>query len=417
MQLEALKSLRSHRAVRGLVRATGGECHLVGGVVRDRLLGLAVRDLDAVVAGSGAEVAERLAAELRARLVRLGGKEFAAFRLVARRWVLDLWDREGASLEADLLRRDFTVNALAWAPAGGAFADPCGGLDDLARRVLRAATPASFTGDPLRVLRLPRLLVQLPGFTADEETVALARASAPALPAVAAERVREELALILGNAEAHRGVELLARLEVYPPLWLGGAGRSGEPAAALALLRALPAAAERLRELAPDVARGLDLAPAAWAATFLPLPDPPAALERFREAGYLTRRLAERVQLLLHLGNSAPEDDRGRRRFLHAAGPAWPAVAVLLGARAAAAGSSDAWERALRPLVELARREGAALFVPPRLLSGEEVQALLGVPPGPAVGRALAAVREAQVEGSVRGREDAMRVVRGLREG
>ena len=162
MVSSSLKSLRRHRAVRGLVRVTGGECHLVGGVLRDRLLGLPVKDLDAVVAGGGEEVAVRLAAELPARLVRLGGKEFAAYRLVARRWVLDLWDRAEVSLEADLARRDFTVNSIAWAPAGGGLTDPFGGLDDLGRRLLRATTAASFIGDPLRVLRLPRFLVQLP---------------------------------------------------------------------------------------------------------------------------------------------------------------------------------------------------------------------------------------------------------------
>ncbi|HEX9671235.1 MAG TPA: hypothetical protein VGC93_17335 [Thermoanaerobaculia bacterium] len=414
MNLGGLAALRRHRAVRALVRVTGGDCHLVGGVLRDRLLGLPVKDLDAVVAGGGEEVAARLAAELPARLVRLGGKEFAAFRLVTRRWVLDLWDRAEASLEADLARRDFTVNSFAWAPAGGVLIDPFGGLDDLGRRLLRATTAASFTGDPLRVLRLPRLLVQLPGFSADAETVKLARASGPDLAAVAAERVREELALTLAHPEAHRGVELLARLEVYPRLWLGREEGSADPGQALALLRALPAAAERFLIAAPELSDALDLAAAAWAATFAPLPDPPAALERFRTAGYLTNRLAERVQALLRL-LSVPEDDRARRRFLHAAGAAWPTAAVLLGARAAAAGALATWERALPPLVELARRHGAELAAPPRLLSGEEVRALLGVPPGPAVGRALAAVREAQVEGTVSGREEAVRLVESLR--
>ena len=415
MVSSSLKSLRRHRAVRGLVRVTGGECHLVGGVLRDRLLGLPVKDLDAVVAGGGEEVAVRLAAELPARLVRLGGKEFAAYRLVARRWVLDLWDRAEVSLEADLARRDFTVNSIAWAPAGGGLTDPFGGLDDLGRRLLRATTAASFIGDPLRVLRLPRFLVQLPGFSADAGTVELARASAPGLAGVAAERVREELALTLAHSEAYLGVELLARLEVYPRLWLGEAGNGAAASKALAILRALPAAAERLRALAPGSVEALDLAAAHWAATFAPLPEPAAALERFRVAGYLTRGLAERIRLLLQL-TAVPQDERARRRFLHEVGATWATALVFLGARAAAAGGLASWEGALPPLVELARRHGAELAAPPRLLTGEEVQALLGVPPGPAVGRALAAVREAQVEGTVSGREEAVRLVESLRE-
>src|SRR6185295_7088738 len=100
-----------------------------------------------------------------------------------------------------------------------------------------------------------------------------------------------------------------------------------------------------------------------------------------------------------------PEDELGRRRFLHRAGRLWPTAACSLGARAT---DLDRWRAALRPLVELARREGAAILDPPRLLSGEEVQELLGIPPGPEVGKALAAVRAAQVAGTVRTREQAV---------
>src|SRR5580693_3366996 len=116
----ALSELLRDPAVRALAAACGAtECHLVGGVLRDRLLGLPSPDLDAVVAGRGQEIAERLAAALPARLVPLGGKDFAAYRLVADGWVLDLWDRAGTSLRQDLARRDFTVNAMALALGAG----------------------------------------------------------------------------------------------------------------------------------------------------------------------------------------------------------------------------------------------------------------------------------------------------------
>src|SRR5687768_9184646 len=102
----AFQILRRHPAVLALLEVCGDvECHLVGGVLRDRALGLPVHDIDAVVAGRGREVSERLAAALPARLVPLGGKEFAAFRLVGEDLVLDLWDRERTSLYDDLARR------------------------------------------------------------------------------------------------------------------------------------------------------------------------------------------------------------------------------------------------------------------------------------------------------------------------
>jgi len=79
-----------------------------------------------------------------------------------------------------------------------------------------------------------------------------------------------------------------------------------------------------------------------------------------------------------------------------------------LGARATGRATLERWRSLLPELLELARREGEALFDPPRLLTGGEVQELLGVPPGPEVGKALAAVRQAQVDGKVRTREEAV---------
>ncbi|HEX2251976.1 MAG TPA: hypothetical protein VHQ65_01750 [Thermoanaerobaculia bacterium] len=187
--------LRHQRPVAALAAAAAArevDAHLVGGVIRDRLLGLPSRDHDAVVGGAGREIGAELAATLDAHLVLLGGKAFAAYRLVARDpedWVLDLWDREDMPLADDLARRDFTINAMALPLTGPAVSsqgehsgliDPFGGLGDTAHRLLRATTPASFTGDPLRVLRLPRLLAQLPRFQAAPDTLVLARRAAPA---------------------------------------------------------------------------------------------------------------------------------------------------------------------------------------------------------------------------------------------
>jgi len=419
MTSRQLRVLAHHPAVRALLAAAAAAdtpCHLVGGVLRDRLLGLPTHDLDAVVAGRGQEIAERLAASLPARLVLLGGKEFAAYRLVGSDFVLDLWDRAGISLHDDLARRDLTVNSFAWEPATGAVADPFGGLADLARRVLRATSPASFTGDPLRVLRLPRLALQLPGFAVGPATLALARRSAADVAAVAAERVRDELARIVAHPEAHRGVALLAALDLYPGLCLG---TPGEPApgnaagAAVRALEALSACSLELRELDP-AADAADLAIARTALLFAALPNGPAAapprLERFRDAGYATRQAADRAGRLLRLA-ALPKGEMARRHFLHELGPLWPTAALYLGACAALRGEAGAWSEALRPLVDLALREGEVILDPPRLLTGEEIQQLLGIAPGPEVGRALAAVKKAQVEGRVRTREAAEKLV------
>jgi tRNA nucleotidyltransferase/poly(A) polymerase len=308
----AFAELRREPVAQALLAACGAtECHLVGGALRDRALGLLTHDLDAIVAGRGRAIAEELAAALPARLVPLGGKEFAAFRLIVidepERFVLDIWDRESASLHDDLERRDFTVNSFAVELRGGAVADPFGGLRDLEQGTLRATTRESFAGDPLRVLRLARLLLRLPGFSADPQTFDLARRAAPRLPDAAAERIRDELWLLLSHPEAERGLRTLADLGLYPGLWLGslgqpsrGAAEKGSPersaaegaatqgaaadlaAADIAVLPSCAAELERL--LAPDAAPGpgsltelptpsAELAAAAWP----PVLDLPAA--------------------------------------------------------------------------------------------------------------------------------------------
>lgn len=415
MPIHSFRVLLHQPAVQALIAAAEGvELHLVGGVLRDRALGLPIHDVDAVVSGRGREIAERLAASLPARLVLLGGKEFAAYRLVGEDGVVDLWDRAGTTLHQDLARRDFTVNSFAFDLRSQEVIDPFGGLGDLGRRVLRATTEESFPGDPLRVLRLPRLLLRLPGFTAEPDTVALARRSAPELFRVASERVREELHLLFGHPEAVRGLALLMELDLYPGLWLGAPGEPGPPGHALAEAGALEETARELREHAPGLAIQVDLRAARLASLFACLPGVRAAeaLERFRDAGYLTRPVASDVARLLELPG-LPTDEIGRRRFLHRAGELWTTAACYLAARAAAHGIS--WRHALPPLVDLARREGDFLLDPPRLLSGEDVQRLLGLPPGREIGRVLGAVLAAQVEGTVRTREAAVALVEGMK--
>jgi poly(A) polymerase len=439
--------------VLALLAACGAtECHLVGGVLRDRALGLATHDLDAVVAGRGDEIAGELAARLPARLVKLGGEDFAAYRLVlgaggaseaaalSGHRILDLWDRQSLPLHDDLARRDFTINSFAFSPRGGEVVDPFGGLADLARRVLRATTERSFEGDPLRVLRLARLLAHLPGFSVEPDTIELARRAAPRLPEVAAERIREELWLLLSQPPSERsaaiGLRALAALDLYPGLWLGTAGascgqgvagghggREGAAAAAAraaAELAALPDCAGELERLLgmADARPAIDLAAAGYAATFRQLPGAAAAATRaavrMQEAGYVSARQMSEIAPLLAEPAALPETELERRRFLNRHGRRWLTVACSWGGAAAAAGGAarERWRHAAAPLCELARRAGPGLIDPPRLLTGDDVQRLLGVGAGPRVGAALAALTAAQVDGAVRTRDDAERFLR-----
>jgi poly(A) polymerase len=191
----------------------GRPAWLVGGAVRDRLLGRALTDLDLVVDGDPEQAARAIAhAAGRAACFALS-EDFGAWRVVARdrTWQADVERLRGETLEADLLLRDFTINAIAEPIDGGAPIDPLGGLGDLTARRLRMAGPRAFVDDPLRVLRLVRMEVELE-LESEPQTSRAAHAQAGELRRVSAERVFVELRRILATQQARRGVELMSEL-------------------------------------------------------------------------------------------------------------------------------------------------------------------------------------------------------------
>ena len=186
---------------------------LVGGAIRDRELGRATADVDIVVDGDPAEAARAIAgAAGRAACFALS-EEFGAWRVSARdsSWQVDVEALRGGSLRADLALRDFTVNAIAEPIAGGAPIDPLGGLEDLAAGRLRMAGPAAFAEDPLRVLRLVRVAVEL-SLEPEADTLAAARSHTDGLARCSPERVFVELRRIIAAEQALRGLQLLSEL-------------------------------------------------------------------------------------------------------------------------------------------------------------------------------------------------------------
>ena len=169
------------------------------------------------------------------------------------------------------------------------------------------------------------MLLRLPGFAADPGTFRLARASSAHLVDVAAERVRDELAILFDHPEAHRGLALLVALDLYPGLWLGAPGEPGRPGGAVTELEAILARWQDLRQLDSEAAGQVSASPARLAATFSHLPAGASQrdfLERFRVAGYVTRQAAAEVAQLL-AEEEIPGDELGRRRFLNRTGRLW----------------------------------------------------------------------------------------------
>ena len=203
--------------------AAGHELHLVGGSVRDALLGRLGDDLDfctdahpeqtlAVVKG-WADAIWETGREFGTIGVQKNGLriEITTFRAeaydgVTRNPVV----RYGTSLLDDLQRRDFTINAMAVSLPGHVFTDPYGGLADLAAGRIRtpAAPSASFTDDPLRMLRAARFASKLQ-FTVDSAVVDAMRDMVTDLDRITAERVRDEFTKLLCGADPVGGLRLL----------------------------------------------------------------------------------------------------------------------------------------------------------------------------------------------------------------
>ncbi len=190
----------------------GHPAWIVGGTIRDELLGRELYDIDLVVDGDVAALSKRLRKRLSAHAFALSD-EFGTWRLIDRKgeWQLDISEIRGGSIEADLALRDFTVNALARPVAGGEILDLFGGVSDIENRSLRAVSETSFQEDPLRTLRLVRMGCEL-GFSFDQTTGELASESVAGLESVAQERVFAELKRIVGSDRAVEGVRSLEEL-------------------------------------------------------------------------------------------------------------------------------------------------------------------------------------------------------------
>jgi tRNA nucleotidyltransferase (CCA-adding enzyme) len=205
---------RVRQEIEAYVDALGLDAYLVGGAVRDELLGLDSKDADFLVPGVDTEglkralephgrvedlvVAGRLVGvrlhprDGKVKALARAGIEFAPPRAERStgpgRHDFEIVADPSLSVEADMRRRDFTINAMARRLRTGELVDPAGGQDDLRARVIRTVSPQSFQEDPLRLVRALRFVSQL-GFEPDEATLHQMREEAGAVKLVSGERI------------------------------------------------------------------------------------------------------------------------------------------------------------------------------------------------------------------------------------
>jgi tRNA nucleotidyltransferase (CCA-adding enzyme) len=400
------------RELAGAVAARGGRAYLVGGGVRDHLMGLPLKDWDVEVFGVEPD-------ELRGALARRGsvnavGKAFGVYKWTPRGWRRSDPEAEvdvsvprrdskvgpghrGIAVEGDptmsieeaARRRDLTINAMMWDIVGETLVDPHAGAADLAAGVLRAVDRDTFLEDPLRALRVVQFAARL-GFRPDDALVALcAEAKLDELPA---ERIQAEWGkLLLKGRDLPLGLEVarLARIDarVFPDV--AGLRNDG----------ALDRLARGPRDAIAPEGRQWAVMLAAWLAG-AGIEAATATLDRLgmhTVKGYPVRDrvLAAVAELEAPTGTDAELRHLSTRAELR----------LLLTVRAAVE------DRDLALVLERAEALGIAEERPAPLLLGRHLKEL-GVAPGPAMGRLLAEVYRLQLDGAVATVDDAIAVAR-----
>jgi poly(A) polymerase len=442
---------------------------VVGGAVRDELLGRPTDDYDLAVAGDSKAAARTLARATGAASFPLS-ESFGAWRVVGREgWHVDLVALREDGLEGDLRARDFTVNAMARPLGGGELIDPTGGRADLEARRLRMTSERALPDDPLRALRAIRFAVEL-SFALDRDTAAAVRRVAPRIGEVAGERVFAELrrivcapapaaglalmsehgvtAIVLPELEALRGVtqSVFHHLDVHDHTLevLDAVTVLERDPAAVGLGRHADAIVATLAEpLADGLSRGQAmrfaalLHDAAKPATRAVTPEGRVTFighdrEGARLAVDVLRRLRTSQRLIdyvtaltrnhLRLGymvHELPLTRRSAWRYLEDTAPYETETTVLtvadrLATRGRNAGPAIAAHITLAGDILdhcLARRTGGR---PAPLVRGDELMRRLGVGPGPMLGRILAQLEEDAYAGDVTSADDAVRRAREL---
>lgn len=432
-----------------LFAEAGHELHLVGGTVRDSLLAD-----PSVAAGIDLDFATSARPEETERLVRRWASAVwltgAAYGTVSCQreapgrplrpieittFRADVY-REGSrhpevtysdTIEEDLARRDFTVNAMAVRVPDFSFIDPHGGLADLKRRVLRTPVEpeTSFGDDPLRMVRLARFASVL-GAEAEERTFVAARAMAGDIRTVSAERVRDELVRLMLGAEPRRGIDLLVgtglAAHVLPELIELHAcvdpdhlhkdvydHTLGVVENAIALEPAGPDLVLRLAALLHDVGKPATKEVLAGGKVTFHTHDVVGARmvrARMRELRFdkeLIRDVSELVRLHLRLHTFEHGwSDSAVRRYVRDAGPLLERLNLLTRADVTtgnprrAAAIQQRVDRVEARIVELAEQEELAAMRP--AIDGQRIMAHLGIAPGPLVGRAWDHLLELRIE-------------------
>lgn len=375
------------------------EACLVGGAVRDALLQRRSDyiDFDFVLPMGAVETARAIAKKYHAGFVVLDEVRQIA-RVVLPQGTLDFAQQEGDSLERDLRRRDYCVNAIAYHIRSNCLVDPLNGLADLENKVLRMVAPANLADDPLRLLRAYRQAAQL-GFSLEPETRTQIKQFAPLIENIAAERIQHELNYLLHHPDGDRWLDLAFQDGLFT-YWLPEADQ-----ASLKRLQSLTKIAQTLAQQFPQFATE-----SAWLALAklaclvgTNLDQAQQAIAALKYSRHELRTVALVVELLPQLlaTQHQPLTLREQYFFFQNLKDTFPILAlVALGYGL----EVNALNSLLHRYFDL--QDPVAHPVP--LLSGKDLIRELNLAPSPQIGQLLTEIHLAHIEGQIHTQSEAI---------
>ncbi|MCP4898937.1 MAG: CCA tRNA nucleotidyltransferase [bacterium] len=388
---------------------------LVGGYIRDRLLGRSSLDLDFTIeacADATAACAQRLARALRTGAHLIGRPPRAVWRVETAHEKVEMIALGDTSREEDILRRDFSCNALAWVMPSGPLIDLCNGQDGISERQLVSIAEDNLRQDPVRMLRGARLVSQLRDFDIESATSRQISELATRVSESPRERVGQELLLLLRGPFAARGLDALCRHDLMahsvPPdttfdsAWLSQFIEAADTLASPSRHPLRAAAAVN-----PEVSR-LGFLLRSWRVSDA------RATAQYGWPRAL-RRHASTVSLFLDRTVASCEGSLAdRRELIFRAGHAFPSLLSVAAAvdLVCLQGSVESWRRWWR----LWQRSGATLIHPPQFLTAKEIANRFDCSASPELGRWIDRLKRATARGEIRSTQAARSFLDDLNE-
>ncbi|MFA5352745.1 MAG: hypothetical protein WC291_00815 [Thermodesulfovibrionales bacterium] len=398
---------------------------LVGGAVRDLLLGKEIKDADIAVEGDSLAIAGGFSLETGATFVLLD-REWGTGRVVRGQEQIDISPLRGGGIRTDLAERDITINAMAIPlpdlgkkPESASVTDPLGGRKDLKARLIRMVSEENLRKDPLRLLRVYRFSAAL-SFSIDEKTREAVRRCAPLIASPAPERISAELRQILGLPSSHPTIRAMVEDGIFIPIF--PELRHEEPHEWDAILSLCKETEEILGnpclflgEEGTEITHHLSPFTTVCLKLSLFLPDPVIAAEVCSRLRLSAKETCLIRSLVLHRQSlsclAGPLTEEKAIALLRATGDEIHALAVIRLASSRLPGSALPPDRASSLCQELLsfyhgefRRRKALL----PLLTGKDLKDELLLNPSPLFKTILSAVEERVLRGEVRTRPEAL---------